>query len=330
MVLAHAGHLIEQGCDVEIWAAQIDTVFPLPDGLKLYELKGKSKLATLWNAFWTYFNADYVVADIIPLICLLAARNRCRLIYFAQDYDESYYQFAVQRFFIRGLYLFGLSFLGIKSIAVSQQLTDLLRLRFNANVSTAENGVDTDIFFHDPDPDLVALKETRRAIVVLSREDTRKGFDIAQKVLLRLADKLTGRLEVWSVGEKALGAFPSLTHRDFGYVDESRLRLILSSADVFLYPSRHEGFPLMALESLACGCPLVTTEAVPLVEDGVEALVSRVEDVDDLLLSLVRIFEQQNLSGELRNAGYRFIAEHTLQKSKRTFAARLMAGDKLQ
>ena len=39
------------------------------------------------------------------------------------------------------------------------------------------------------------------------------------------------------------------------------LRTYLSSADVYAFPSRHEGFPMAPLEAMACGLPIAATDA---------------------------------------------------------------------
>jgi glycosyltransferase involved in cell wall biosynthesis len=43
--------------------------------------------------------------------------------------------------------------------------------------------------------------------------------------------------------------------------DRDRLRTILSAADVYAFPSRHEGLPLAPLEAMACGLPVVGADA---------------------------------------------------------------------
>jgi len=324
MIVVHANYLASIGHEVSIITAVLDTVFTIDQRITIKKLPAKNKLGTIVTAVLTKFKSDLVIADIIAIVCLLSFRNRNKLVCFAQDYDESYYTSRLQKRLIRFFYFIGLRVLRIPAIAVSHQLADRLMNSFRARVTVAENGVDTNIFYPDPDQELVKEKGQRKAIVVLSRSDRRKGFDIARDVLMRLAETHAGLFVVWTVGEPVQGVFPGLVHRHLGYVGEERLRKILSSADLFLYPSRHEGFPLMVLEGFACRCPVVTTEAVPYAVDNVNALVSMVEDVDSLVISVSTLLNDTALAAELAEQAYLFAKQHSLVEASNLFSAQLI------
>ncbi len=51
-----------------------------------------------------------------------------------------------------------------------------------------------------------------------------------------------------------------------GYLDERELPAAYSGADVFAYPSLHEGFGLPPLEAMACGTPVLTSNTTALAE----------------------------------------------------------------
>ena len=54
---------------------------------------------------------------------------------------------------------------------------------------------------------------------------------------------------------------------ELGWVeDESRVAEALSAADVFVMPSLAESFGMMALESMACGTPVITSEGTATAE----------------------------------------------------------------
>lgn len=53
---------------------------------------------------------------------------------------------------------------------------------------------------------------------------------------------------------------------NLGVVSEHDLPLIYNSCDLFIHTSAHEGFGLPVLESMACGCPVVCSNATSLPE----------------------------------------------------------------
>lgn len=324
MIVLHANHLVSIGHDVSIITTVLHTVFNIDSRITIEMLPVNSKLGTILTAIKTKFSADLVVADIIAMVCFLSVRNRKRVICFAQDYDESYYSSKLQKYLIRFFYFVGLKFFRIPTIGVSFPLAHLLKNRFDATVEVAENGVDIAAFFPEPDQQLVLEKGQRQAVLVLSRSDQRKGFDLARAVMLRLAASHAADVEVWTVGEPSEGLFPGMIHRHFGYVGEARLRSILSSADLFLYPSRHEGFPLMVLEGFACRCPVVTTEAVPYAINAVNSLVSKVEDVDSLTRDVISLLNDPSFAHRLAEQGYIFARKHSLLAASNTFVEKLL------
>lgn len=325
MVLAHASNLANVGHQVTIMTNRVDTVFSINPLIRFQPLSFSGKLGTLLSALAKPSDGDMVIADIIPLICLLALRNKRRVVYFAQDYDESYYASLPMKWLIRCLYHVSLRLFRIPVIAVSANLARLLTQRFKAQVMVVENGVDTGVFYPDPDQELIASKGERKAVLLLSRSDRRKGFDIARQIVTCLRTTHRGLFEIWTVGERCPGIFPDDVHRDFGYVNEEQFRRVMSSADMFLYPTRHEGFGLMPLEAFACKCPVVTTEAVPMAHHLVNALVARVEDVEEILSHAVALLDDNELAGCLVERAYTGACDCSLARSVVKFEAAVNA-----
>lgn len=324
MTVIHANHLAAIGHEVRIITAVIDTVFEIDPRVTVTPLSTQSKIGTILAALTTKFDSDLVVADIIAMVCLLSFRNRKKLVCFAQDYDESYYTSTLAKLLIRLVYVFSLTLLRIPAIAVSVPLAKLLKDRFRANVTVVENGVDTSIFFSETDSELVTAKGGRTSVLLLSRSDPRKGFDIAIEVIKRVSNSCHNSLEVWTVGEKCQGCFTDFVHRDFGYVGEAHLRRIMSSADLLLYPTRHEGFGLMPLEAMTCGCAVVTTAALPYAEDNRNALVAPINDVDCLVANLKKLLEDDLLRNLLVKNARTFAGTVTLEASVDKFQAALL------
>lgn len=81
---------------------------------------------------------------------------------------------------------------------------------------------------------------------------------------------------------------------------------LIANCDLFLFPSLHEGLPVVALEAQAAGVPLVgsmipgLTEAV---EHGRTALLHPVEDIEGMADSALKIFSDRELASQMGEAG---------------------------
>ena len=99
----------------------------------------------------------------------------------------------------------------------------------------------------------------------------RKGLDVLLDAWRKLTDDESARgerhLVLVGTGEDA----GEVRHRasslrgvhivDEWVQDRARMRSILAAADVYAFPSRHEGLPVSPLEALACGVPVVGADA---------------------------------------------------------------------
>lgn len=64
-----------------------------------------------------------------------------------------------------------------------------------------------------------------------------------------------------------------------GWIDQADLPAVYSAADLFLYPSNLEAFPIPLTEAMACGTPIVTSDANGLLEIAGDAAL-RVDPAD--------------------------------------------------
>ena len=88
---------------------------------------------------------------------------------------------------------------------------------------------------------------------------------------------------------------------------------LIASADVLLLSSSWEGLPLVVLEALASGTPVVATAARgvrELVHDEETALLAPLDDIDALASALRRAFGDKALAERLRDNGLRLAARY--------------------
>lgn len=89
-----------------------------------------------------------------------------------------------------------------------------------------------------------------------------------------------------------------------GYVPQEDLPALLSEARVFVLPSFYEGFGLPVLEAMACGTPVVCSNASSLPEvAGDAAILVNPHDIAELAQALGRILDDDELHHQLVQQG---------------------------
>jgi glycosyltransferase involved in cell wall biosynthesis len=106
-----------------------------------------------------------------------------------------------------------------------------------------------------------------------------------------------------------------------GYVGDHDLPAIISAASVLAMPSRYEGFGLPVLEAMACGTPVVCSDASSLPQvAGHAALLVPPEDVRGWDEALARVLSQETLRAQLRELGLAQAARFTWEQAARQTA----------
>jgi glycosyltransferase involved in cell wall biosynthesis len=119
---------------------------------------------------------------------------------------------------------------------------------------------------------------------------------------LRLPDAelvLVGGVEHPRMLETCAGPLIHIPHVQYGEVHS-----LFQQADVFVYPSLHEGSALAIYEALASGLPVVTTfNSGSVVRDGIDGYVVPVRDTKAIKEKLSLLYSNPNLRRDMgRNA----------------------------
>jgi glycosyltransferase involved in cell wall biosynthesis len=94
------------------------------------------------------------------------------------------------------------------------------------------------------------------------------------------------------------------------------LQFIYSIADVFVFPSTFEGFGLPPLEAMACGCPVVASNATSLPEVvGAAGLLCPPESAEAFTASISRVLEESDVARRLAERGPRRAALFTWERA---------------
>lgn len=130
------------------------------------------------------------------------------------------------------------------------------------------------------------------------------GRDVHLAVVGQTGWKLTA--EESALKELGLGGRVHFT----GYVPQDDLPAVYNAARCFVFPSLYEGFGLPALEAMACGVPVVTSNVSSLPEVvGEAALQVDPTSPQAIADAIARVLDDQGLAASLGHAGIERAAE---------------------
>ena len=157
-----------------------------------------------------------------------------------------------------------------------------------------------------------------------------KGFDLG----LRALAQLTGLEWEWRIAGdgsqlealRALANELGISQRVIflGWLERGELSRCYHQANIFLFPSRHEGMPNAVLEAMASGLPVVATRIAgseELVLDGETGALVKAEDVDALRESLRSLLTAEKMRVQMGHAArLRVEKEYSWEKAARQYS----------
>lgn len=155
------------------------------------------------------------------------------------------------------------------------------------DIRVIHNWVDLDVFH----PGNKKNNEDRDGLSIVFVGSTRKlkGFDLIPRIMRKLGDSY--QLQFTTDDPNNLD-YPNNMIPVKRINNEIELASFYRNADLLLFPSRLEGFGLVALEAQACGIPVVATNGTALPEvisDGVSGILCPQDDVEAFVEAIKKL-----------------------------------------
>lgn len=216
-------------------------------------------------------------------------------------------------------------------LAVSQEIKEIICHTFtmeDSKVLVLKNG----IVFEDSLSRPVDLKKkfpistNKLKLIAVGRLVPLKGFDILVKAVVEVANQGLNDLLVLIVGEgeERLRLEELIKNLGVGrYVKLLGLRHdvigLMKASDLFVMSSRYEGLSIAMIEAMACGLPIIASNAPGLrdhIRDGENGLLFPVEDHNLLAERILRLANDEKLRYTLsHNAIESFEKEYDMRKN---------------
>lgn len=133
--------------------------------------------------------------------------------------------------------------------------------------------------------------------------DPRKGGDLLLKALDSLPQSLKAQTILLLMGASTLTQDVGMPVLSLGYIkDEHKKAVCYSASDLFIFPTRADNHPLVLLESMACGTPMVSFKigGVPeSVRPGVTGYLAEPENVENFRNGIVQLLEDESLRHQM-------------------------------
>jgi N-acetyl-alpha-D-glucosaminyl L-malate synthase BshA len=193
-------------------------------------------------------------------------------------------------------------------------------------IKVIPNFINLDIYKKINNRETECLKEKlsshgEKILVHTSNFRPLKRVDDAIRVFKQINEKIPSKLLL--IGDGPERSKCEYLAKDLGiaenvkfYGEQESFTEILSVADLFLMPSQSESFGLSALEAMACGVPVVSSNAGGLPElnlHGETGYIAEIGDIDKMADYALRLLEDPNK--------YKIFSENALDRATTLFSA---------
>lgn len=166
------------------------------------------------------------------------------------------------------------------------------------------------------------IPEEATLLVTVGRYHIKKGHDLIPKIAYSLRKKhidfkwlLIGNgleklrkeinqreLSDYIILKEEIGMTDMFGEQGEINIPNDELIELLKCSDIFVFPTRLEGFPMVLIEAMAAGIPVVTTNSPgvrEIVTHNKTALLSEIDDVDSMASNIIRLIKDYELRKNL-------------------------------
>ncbi|MEL1253491.1 N-acetyl-alpha-D-glucosaminyl L-malate synthase BshA [Flavobacterium sp. DGU38] len=198
--------------------------------------------------------------------------------------------------------------------SVSQSLKDdtLKLFKIKNKIKVIPNFIELDKVVKDPAAPChrsVMAKAEERIITHISNFRKVKRIPDIVKIFYQIQKEMPAKLMMVGDGPEKENA--ELLCQELGILDKviffgnsNEIDKILLLTDLFLLPSETESFGLAALEAMACGVPVISSNSGGLPEvnhDGVSGYLSDVGNIDEMAQNAIKILKDDKVLKEFKN-----------------------------
>ncbi len=196
--------------------------------------------------------------------------------------------------------------LGFETITISTWLRNELKSRFGVDPHVIVTPVDQTVFFKRARMDNAIIR-----ICIMDHPSNWKDVPTALAAVERFRQE-GGEAKLVVFGATRNPQLEAIADEAHWGKSQHALASVFSSCDVYLCSSWYEGLGMPAMEAMACGCALVTTDTGGCLDyaiNGKTALVADQRDVEMLARHLYTLANDSNLRATLQEAGRQKVCE---------------------
>jgi len=204
--------------------------------------------------------------------------------------------------------------------------------RFPAKEVALVNGVGLDMSRFDETADIAALRmdmgveQDQQIIITVGEHTERKNHALCIRALTQVPKAVlvfcgTGRQEVW-LRELAEELGVAERVRFLGF--RSDVGGLLQAADVFIFPSLHEGLPVALMEAMAAGLPCVVSRVrgnADLITENEGGFLYRPDDVNGFAEGLTKLLQSPSIRKQFGNRNKKTVQQYSLPNVMRTMTS---------